>query len=182
MNNVIIVCNNPVTLANATSVKYWLLSHINILFNYEVKMPRATAEQVNNSCINIDGEEWRDVLDYESIYQVSTIGRVKHSPTTIVEVSSTGEVISTRQTKEYILKQSTNKFGYSVVGLTRNSKVNVIGVHRLVASAFIPHLDEQIEVHHIDVNSKNNSVDNLIWVSPREHDNLHRCKPRHNTA
>ena len=75
-------------------------------------MPRATAEQVNNSCINMDGEEWRDVPGYENIYQVSNLGRVKHLPTTIIEVSSSGEVISSRVTREYILKQCQNNQTY----------------------------------------------------------------------
>ena len=74
-------------------------------FNCEVKMPRATTNQVNNSCINIDGEEWRDVAGYENIYQVSSAGRVRHLSTMMIEVSSSGEVISSRKTKEYILKQ-----------------------------------------------------------------------------
>ena len=83
-------------------------------------MARATAEQVNNACIIIDGEEWRDVVGYENIYQISNFGRVKHLPTTVIEVSSSGEVITSRATKEYILKQYQNNQTYSHVGLVKN--------------------------------------------------------------
>lgn len=145
-------------------------------------MPRATAEQVNNACINIDGEEWRDVVGYENIYQVSSLGRVKHLPTTVIEVSSSGEVITSRVTKEYILKQCQNNQTYSHVGLVKNGKVNSIGLHRVIAEAFVPRLPQQTEVHHIDRNRQNNSVSNLQWLSPAEHDDVHRDKPRHATA
>ena len=140
-------------------------------------MPRATTEQVNNACINIDGEEWRDVAGYENIYQVSSAGRVKHLSTTIIEVSSSGEVISSRKTKEYILKQCPNKDGYLRVGLAKNGKVNSIGLHRVVAEAFVPKLPGQTEVHHIDRNRRNNSIDNLIWVTPEEHRLYHITRP-----
>ena len=140
-------------------------------------MPRATAEQVNNSCINIDGEEWRDVQGYENIYQVSSAGRVKHLPTTVIEVSSSGEVISSRPTREYILKQCQNNQTYLHIGLAKNGKVNSIGLHRVVAEAFVPKLANQIEVHHIDRNRQNNSIDNLIWLTPEEHRRCHKTRP-----
>lgn len=38
-----------------------------------------------------------------------------------------------------------------------------IKVHRLVASAFIPNLDECREINHKDFNKENNSVSNLEW-------------------
>ena len=139
-------------------------------------MARATAEQVNNCCINIDGEEWRDVPGYEDIYQVSNSGRVKHLQTTIIEVSSSGEVVSSRPTREYILKQCTNNQNYFHVGLTRSGKVNSIGVHRLVALAFVPKLPHQDEVHHVDKDRQNNDVSNLQWVSYNEHYMFHRVK------
>ena len=141
-------------------------------------MPRATAEQVNNACIIIDGEEWRDIDGYKGIYQVSSVGRVKHLPTTMVEISSNGDVIQTRATREYILKQKAIKQDYIHVGLATGSSVNSIGVHRLIASAFVSRLPAQTEVHHIDRNRQNNSIDNLIWLTPEEHANMHRDKPR----
>jgi len=141
-------------------------------------MARATSEQVNNACINIDGEEWRDIPGYEDIYQVSNLGRVRHLPTTILEISSSGEVILSRPTREYILKQCKNNQDYLHVGLTRNGKVNSVGVHRLVALAFVPKLPNQDEVHHIDKDRQNNAVENLQWVSFNEHYMFHRVRMR----
>jgi hypothetical protein len=144
-------------------------------------MPRATAEQVNNYCINMADEEWRDIPGYEDIYQVSSLGRVKHLSTTILEVSSSGEVVSSRSTREYILKQCQNNQNYLHVGLVKSNKTNSIGVHRLVALAFVPKLPDQNEVHHIDKNRQNNDVSNLQWVSFEEHYMFHRVRMKHLT-
>lgn len=38
-----------------------------------------------------------------------------------------------------------------------------IKLHRLVASAFLPNLDEKREINHKDFNKTNNSVENLEW-------------------
>ena len=128
--------------------------------------------------INMQGEKWADVEGYEGIYEVSNLGRVKHLPTTVLTISYHGDVISTRKTEPYIVKQCDNAQHYKVVGLVKGRSVNSIAVHRLIAQAFIPRLPEQTEVHHKDRDRHNNSLDNLQWVTPEEHDDLHRDKPR----
>ena len=142
-------------------------------------MPRKSPQQVNNACINAIGEKWSDVVGYEGIYQVSTLGRVRKQATTYLEISSSGEVISSKNSVPHILKQSISKYGYPVVGLTRDRKTAVTGVHRLVAAAFLPHFSNQTEVHHIDVNPLHNTPDNLRWVTEDEHKEFHRVRVRH---
>lgn len=54
-------------------------------------------------------------------------------------------------------------------------------VHRLVAEAFIPNLNNYPVINHIDENRKNNYVENLEWCT-QKHNVLHSikkmCKPK----
>ena len=143
-----------------------------------MQLPKKTAEQVDSARINMQGEKWADVAGYEGIYEVSNLGRVKHLPTTVLTISYHGDVVSTRKTEPYIVKQCENKQHYKVVGLVKGKSVNSIAVHRLLAQAFLPRTPAQTEVHHKDRDRSNNSLDNLQWVTPEEHDDLHRDKPR----
>ena len=53
---------------------------------------------------------------------------------------------------------------------------NSLYIHRLVAEVFCfnPDLENKTEVHHKDVNSLNNRADNLIWLTPEEHREIHK--------
>ena len=46
-----------------------------------------------------------------------------------------------------------------------NGRRKTTKVHRLVASAFLPNLDEKREINHKDFNKTNNSVENLEWCN-----------------
>jgi len=43
-----------------------------------------------------------------------------------------------------------------------------VSVHRCVAKAFIPNLENKPQVHHIDNDGLNNHIDNLQWVTNSE--------------
>ena len=92
-------------------------------------------------------EIWKDIKDYEGLYQVSNFGRVK----------------SIRFGKERILKSGTNNWGYLFVKLCKNGKIKPFLVHRLVAEAFLPNTDNLPCVNHKDENKQNNNVNNLEW-------------------
>jgi hypothetical protein len=95
-------------------------------------------------------EIWKDINGTDGLYQISNLGRVK----------------SFCRGKERILKIHDNGKGYYIVSLGRKRKD--VKVHRLVAKEFIPNPKNKKEVNHIDGNTKNNSVNNLEWVTHSE--------------
>lgn len=106
-------------------------------------------------------EVWRDIIGYEGLYQVSNIGNVK---TLYREYSPNG---AKRFTEEKILKSSKH-LGYLRVGLSCNGKFKTLLIHRLVALAFIPCVNNKLEVNHIDGDKSNNKINNLEWCNRNE--------------
>ena len=97
-------------------------------------------------------EIWKDIEGYEGLYQVSNKGRIKS-----LNYKRTG--------KEGILKGKADKNGYLIVFLYKNRKPKPFLIHRLVAEAFIPNVNDLPEVNHIDENKENNHVENLEWCT-----------------
>lgn len=98
-------------------------------------------------------EIWRDVLGYEGIYQVSTLGNVRN--------------IDWRKTGVPRLKaQIIDKDGYHIVCLCKNKVQKNVRVHRLVAQAFLPTFSDRLQVNHKDENKSNNAVTNLECITP----------------
>lgn len=75
-----------------------------------------------------------------------------------------------------ILKHILKKNGYLVITLySENPRYYQVGIHRLLAIAFIPNPHDKKEVNHKDGNKQNNNLDNLEWVTSREN-NIHALK------
>ena len=89
---------------------------------------------------------------------------------TVHYVTDKGEVYNTKY--YWYLKPSTTSAGYTKVSIGNTR----IYVHRLVAAAFVPNPERYSLVHHIDGCRKNNSADNLQWLSYKEHSAIHRKK------
>jgi predicted DNA-binding protein (UPF0251 family) len=100
-------------------------------------------------------EIWLGVEGYEELYQVSNLGRVKS-----LKYRRTG--------KEKLLTLLTDKYGYLHIKLCRNYQEKSVKVHRLIAKAFIPNLENKKEVNHIDGIKANNHVSNLEWATRSE--------------
>ena len=108
--------------------------------------------------VSSEKEEWRDVIGYEGLYQVSNLGRVKSLP----KYSNSKGYPELR--KEKILKPYiTGKYrNYCTV---RFIDKKAYKVHRLVALAFIPNPNNYPIVNHKDENAANNRADNLEWCT-----------------
>lgn len=112
--------------------------------------------------INME-EIWKDIPQYEGIYQVSNYGNVRS-----LNYKKTNTI--------KLFKPSTNNYGYYQIVLTKNKKPKTFKVHQLVAITFLNHVPNghNIVVNHIDNNSLNNHVDNLELVSQRYNSSCHK--------
>lgn len=108
-------------------------------------------------------EIWKDIKDFEGMYQVSNLGRVR----SVDRLDSNG-----RLHKGAIRAIRDNRDGYKIVELCKDNKVKSYRVHRLVATAFIDNPDDKPEVHHVDSDRGNNKLDNLRWVTHKENNNF----------
>ena len=115
-----------------------------------------------NEIENLEGEIWKDIKDFEELYQVSNMGRVKSLKREVFN----GKVWYYVNTK--LLKDRDNGKGYRVLELYKDSKRYFKKVHRLVAEAFIPNPENKPEVNHIDTDKTNNYDTNLEWVTGKE--------------
>lgn len=108
-------------------------------------------------------EIWKDVKNYEGLYQVSNLGNVKVLDRIVNSAIKNNTKVKRkgRMLKQYI------KQGYPQVTLTLNNKRKYCNVHRLVAEAFIPNPNNLPQINHIDENKLNNNVDNLEWCTAK---------------
>lgn len=96
-----------------------------------------------------NGMRHRDVCDGNlRVYENGAVFRLKNCVECVPTISNTG--------------------GYASVSFSGQNHL----IHRLVAEAFIPNPYNKPQVNHKDGNKRNNSVDNLEWVTAREN-NLH---------
>lgn len=108
-------------------------------------------------------EEWRPVVGYEGLYEVSSFGRARSLPRVRPYKGGTP-----RRLKGKVLKTRIGATGYPVFSIYGGHKVREVKVHRLVAEAFIPNPDNLPFVLHWDDNPENNHVSNLRWGTPSE--------------
>lgn len=106
-------------------------------------------------------EIWKDIKDYEGLYQVSNLGRVK----SLSRIAKLRNVV--RKVPERLLKPTIGGRGYLYVGLGKEGKTNRIAVHILVAKTFIENTLNLPFINHKDEDKTNNCVDNLEWCTPK---------------
>lgn len=97
-------------------------------------------------------EKWKNIPDYEGLYQISNLGRIKNY-------------------KNQILKSSKRYDGYVKVNLSKNGEKKTYYLHRLVVSAFWGESSPTLHINHKDENKSNNSLDNLELCNQKYNNN-----------
>lgn len=107
-------------------------------------------------------EIWKDLKGYEDYYEISNYGNIKRKARYRYD--------KIRKRKNYfnekIAKSTDNGNGYLMIRLYPDYKPHYI--HRLVAINFIPNTEQKEQVNHKNGNKKDNFINNLEWVTPKE--------------
>lgn len=111
-------------------------------------------------------EVWKDISDYEGLYQVSNLGNVRSLDRIVKRATSPDYML-----KGKILKPIDNGRGYKMVCFCRDGIVKREYVHRIVAKTFIPNPHNLPEINHRDENTNNNRADNLEWCDRKSNVN-----------
>jgi hypothetical protein len=118
-------------------------------------------------------EIWKDIPDFENLYQVSNLGNVK----ALSKIRKTGRSGSTiRVYEDKILKFSDkSNNGYRLVTLCNFGKTKTFTIHRLVCISFLINEFNYDSINHKDGNKLNNNVLNLEWCT-KSQNSLHAFK------
>ena len=110
-------------------------------------------------------EQWKPVVGYEGLYEVSDVGEVRGLDR---EVNTNIRLNKKRIIKGKVLKKRVGTKGYYAVDLCKDGKVTRTNIHRIVAEAFIPNPKNLRVVNHINGDKQDNRISNLEWVSYKE--------------
>lgn len=108
---------------------------------------------MNQLELQFEFEEWKPVVGYEGLYEVSNYGDVKSLNTNKIRC------------------KKKDKYGYYCINLSKNGKRKTYFIHQLVARAFIPNPNNYPCVNHIDEKKTNNCVWNLEWCTHKYNNN-----------
>jgi len=110
-------------------------------------------------------EKWIDIKGYEGYYKISNYGNVKSLDRSYIDTINRSIFKKGRGQKKYIRKN------YYAVWLNKNNQSIPFSIHRLVASHFIPNIENKPSVNHINGNKFNNNDWNLEWCTAKENTN-----------
>jgi hypothetical protein len=103
----------------------------------------------NKKFVGANDEEWK-IIQQNNNFEVSNKGNIRNT------------------NNKYLIKQQKNHSGYMFINLKTNNKSKSLFVHRIIAEAFLPNIENKKTVDHIDRNRSNNLLVNLRWATSEE--------------
>ena len=120
-------------------------------------------------------ERWKDIENYEGLYQISDIGRVRSLEREVWN-GRVYYLIQGRVLKFYLEKGNR----YFTVGLWKDGKCITNRIHIIVGKHFIANPEGKPEINHKNGDKTDNRVENLEWVTAKEN-SQHAIKTGLNT-
>jgi hypothetical protein len=109
-------------------------------------------------------EIWKDIPNYEGLYQISSLGKVKRLKSYVNHWRGGKRVVN-----EKLLKQKLNRDGYYRTCLCKNNIKETKTIHLLMAYSFFNYKSRYgYAIDHIDNNKENNNINNLQILTTRE--------------
>lgn len=108
-------------------------------------------------------EIFKDIPEYEGIYQISNLGNLK----------------TLKYGKEKLMSPSLNTSGYKQCKLRKNNIIKTTRIHQLVALVFLNHktdISKKLVINHKNFIKTDNRLDNLEIVTFRENTNKKHIK------
>jgi hypothetical protein len=102
--------------------------------------------------------EWRDVPEWEDLYQISDLGKLRAKKSRIRGHYKAGDILNSRFSSD----------GYETVALCRGQTRKTAFVHHLVMFAFVGARPEGMDINHIDGVKANNCLSNLEYITHKE--------------
>lgn len=150
----IVLCPSVTAAALELGVPWWKVAQScrkgTRIGDYELEFAPPTEPEI------LEGEQWRPMID--PVTGLDAPGR---------QVSSLGRM---KSAKGLITRGHRSKSGYVTATIGPRSSAHCIGIHRLVARAFLgpPPSPQRRQVNHKDLNPGNNRVENLEYVTTSE--------------